>query len=235
MKGDNNMRIIFDENGAYMPSLANNAEKHGIAQYRFPHNYEFVGREFTVTTSLKEYTFKFTDKQFAEVNGEKCDYESEKLEKEMYFVRFGFKAVAFDLMNNQVVIFDNDDLIPGVIKGSGQVMPSFTTDDMVETKVSWVFGCNRYITQEFISNDTVRTSWAPRDEKKADNKYIAIKLRDTFYFVYATSGVLKNTCAPFFTQRVVLLEDYERCMTAGCIMGKGFDPIMVAGYARFED
>ena len=229
------MRIIFDEKGAYMPSLANNAEQYGIAQYRFPHNYEFVGKEFVIETSGKEYAIKFNCKQCAEVNGEKCDYESEKLEKEMYFVRLGFKAVALDLMNDQAVIYDNGEILPGIIKGSGAALPAFTTDDMVETKVSWVFGCDRYITQEFISNDTVRTSWAPLNDKKADNKYTAIKLRDTFYFVNAESNVLKNTCAPFFTERVLLLEDYERCMTAGCVMGKGFDPMMVAGYARFED
>lgn len=229
------MRIRFDENGAYMPSLANTGDKYGISLYRFPHSYEFIEKEFTFETRSGDYAVKFLCRFFAEVNGEKCEYELLKLEKGMYFIRLGYKAVALDLFNNQAAVFDDGEVYPAIIKGSGAAMPNYTTDDMVETKVSWVLGCGRYITQEFISENIVRTSWAPRDDKKADNKYTAVKFRDTFYFVAAASGVLKNVCAPFFTQNVVLLEDYERCMTAGCVFGEGFDPIAVSGYARFED
>ena len=47
--------------------------------------------------------------------------------------------------------------------------------------------------------------------------------------------ILKNVCAPFFTDHVILLQDYDRCMAFGCVFGKGFDPIMVTGYAKFID
>ena len=40
-------------------------------------------------------------------------------------------------------------------------------------------------------------------------------------------------CAPFFTNRVIMLQDYEHMITVGCVMGKGFDPIAISGYAKF--
>jgi len=30
-----------------------------------------------------------------------------------------------------------------------------------------------------------------------------------------------------------MLQDYERMMTVGVVMGKGFDPILISGYAKF--
>lgn len=147
----------------------------------------------------------------------------------------GLNSAVLDLENGQAVVIVDGETICGVVKGIGTAAPEFAGDAMVETKVRWIFGCDRYITQEFISENAVRTSWSPRDEKTADNAYKAIKFRDTFYLVIAESGDLKNVCAPFFTERVILLEDYERCMCVGCVTGRGFDPIVVTGYAKFVD
>ncbi len=43
----------------------------------------------------------------------------------------------------------------------------------------------------------------------------------------------QGVCAPFFTNRVIMLQDYDHMMTVGCVMGGGFDPIMISGYAKF--
>jgi len=32
---------------------------------------------------------------------------------------------------------------------------------------------------------------------------------------------------------VIMLQDYDHMMTVGCVMGQGFDPIMISGYAKF--
>ena len=49
------------------------------------------------------------------------------------------------------------------------------------------------------------------------------------------SDLLEKVCAPFFTDHVVLLQDYDRCMAFGCVFGKGIDSIMVTGCAIFID
>lgn len=229
------INYVFDDNGVYIRNLANNAEQLGIGQYRFPHNYELVGKDFTVEAEGKEYVISFKCRKKAEFNGEKCEYECEKLNKDLYFVQLGLNSAVLDLENGQAALITGSKVICGVVKGNGAIAPVCAGDDMVETKVRWIFGCGRYITQEFVSADTVRTSWSPRDEKTDDNAYKAVKFRDSFYLVVAESGDLKNVCAPFFTERVILLEDYERCMTVGCVTGRGFDPIVVSGYAKFVD
>ncbi len=229
------INYVFDDNGIYIRNLANNAEQLGIGQYRFPHNYELVGKTFVITAGEEEHTITFNCRKGAELDGVKCGYECEKLNKDLYFVQLGLDSAVLDIENGQSALIIDDRLICGVIKGIGEKAPAFAGDDMVETKVRWIFGCGRYVNQEFISADAVRTAWAPRDEKTADNAYKAVKFRDTFYLVIAESGDLKNVCAPFFTRRVILLEDYERCMTVGCVKGDGFDPIVVSGYAKFID
>lgn len=226
----------YDEGGVYIKGLQNTAEQLGIGQYRFPHCYELEGKDFTVTAGGKDYAISFECKHFAKFNGVKCDYEIEKLNKELYFVRFGIEAVAvLDLEAGQAALVVGDEVLPGVIAGSGASAPKFTTDDMVETKVRWILGCGRYITRDFIAADKLRASWSPLDEKFTEVPYKAVKFRDSFYFVAERSFELKNVCAPFFTNKVFMLQDYERCMTVGCVMGTGFDPIMIAGYAKFVD
>ena len=225
------INYVFDDNGIYIRNLANNGDELGIAQYRFPHNYELIGKEFKVAGNTITIKCRF----FAEVNGAECKYECEKLEKDMYFVQLGLDCAVLDLEKGQAALVLGGEVIVGAIEGIGTEAPAFAGDEMVETDVLWIMGCGRYIEQEFISADTVRTAWAPRDEKKADNSYKAVKFRNSFYFVVAESGDLKNVCAPFFTRRVALLEDYERCMAVGSVMGEGFDPIVVSAYANFRD
>jgi hypothetical protein len=71
------------------PNLANTAEKYGIGEYRFAHNYELAGKNLTVVADGKEYPVKFTDCEKAEFGGKKVEWEAEKLNATLYFVRLG--------------------------------------------------------------------------------------------------------------------------------------------------
>lgn len=225
---------VFDDNGIYIRNLANNGEKLGVGQYRFPHNFELVGKTLVIKADGKEYTLAFECRKNVLFNGVKLCYECEKLEHGMYGVRFGYNFAAIDMENDQAVIaLEDGSVAAGGMNGAEA--PKFAGDGMVGTNVRWILGVNRYIRQEFVAADKVKSAWTPSLDRVQENEYKAIKLRDSFFFVVSKSGDCKNADVPFFTRRVVLLEDYERCMCTGAIFGEGFEPITVCGYARFED
>ena len=224
----------YDEGGVYITNKANMAEQYGIGQYRYPHNYELAGRSFTVEAEGREYAIEFLCKCSARFNGNKVEYEALKCAPFLYFVRLGFDIAVIDLKNQAATLMVEGELVRGVFKGAeGAAAHTCAGDEMVDTNVRWVLGCGRYLNQKFVSADKIEASWAPRDEKVYENPYRAVKVGEPYFLVDMKSDVLKNVCAPFFTDRVILLQDYDRCMAFGCVFGKGFDPIMVTGYAKF--
>ena len=232
----NSRNYFYDEGGVYIESMANMAEQYGIGQYRYPHNYELVDKAFTVEADGREYTLDFKCRVNVLFNGKLVEYECIKCAPGLYFVRFGFDVAAIDLNNSAVTLILEGDWVFGTIKGAeGAAAHSCAGDEMVGTKVRWVLGCGRYVNQEFASDNTVKAAWSPREEKITENAYKAAKLGGPYYLVDMKSDILKNVCAPFFTDHVIMLQDYDRCMTFGCVFGKGFDPIMITGYAKFLD
>lgn len=237
--------FTFDDNGVYIKNLANNADKYGVAAYRFPHCYELVGKEFTMAAADKEYTIKFKCKTCAELDGKECKYELIKQETGMYFVLLGCTAGVLDLVTGQAALVLNGKIVPGYLKGIGTEAPVYDAEGMVETKVDWVFGVGRYLNQDFFSADTLKATWsldglkvedhytAVLGPKTKENAYEAVRFRDSFWFVNSDNQLAKNACVPATADKVILLEDFERCMACGVILGKGFDPITVTGYARF--
>jgi hypothetical protein len=78
--------------------LANTAEQYGIGEYRFAHNYELCGQKFELKAGDKVCVLEFAgghpDGGFkATLDGVEAEWECEKLEKDLYFVRLGDTAL----------------------------------------------------------------------------------------------------------------------------------------------
>lgn len=237
--------FTFDDNGVYIKNLANTCDKLGIAAYRFPHCYELAGKAFTMAAADKEYEIEFLCEKNAKLDGKVCAYELLKQENGIYFVLLGCTAGVLDLQNGQAALVLDGAIVPGYLKGIGDTIPAFDPEGLVETKVDWVFAPGRYLTQDFDSAETLKATWsldggtvpenytAVLGAKTRENAYQAVKFRSSFWFVVSGNQPAKNACVPATADKVILLEDYERCMACGAVMGKGFDPITVTGYARF--
>ena len=226
----------YTEGGVFIANKANMAEQYGIGQYRYPHNYELVGRSFTVEAEGREYAIEFTCRCGALLNRKKVECEILKCAPGLYFARLGFNVAVIDLNASAATLILEGEIIRGVFKGAeGAAAHACAGDEMVDTKVRWVLGCGRYLEQRFLSADRLLASWSPRDEKRDETSYRAVKVGGPYFLVDMKSDILKNVCAPFFIYYVSLLQDYDRCMAFGCVFGKGFDPIMVTGYAKFID
>ena len=239
--------FTFDEAGVYIRNLANTADELGIRTYCFPDNYELAGKEFTVVCGDREFALSWPAPRHCTFNGTTCDTFVIKPEDDIYIARLGAVCAVLDLSNGQAALVIGDDVLPGVIKGVGTEAPAFAAEEMVETNVDWVMGVGRWLNQNFISAEKLASCWSPNageaqgsgykpvdpTSKVQENPYKAVKFRDSFYLVVQEHKDCKEVCAPFATRKVVLLEDFERCMASGAVMGKGFDPIMVTGYARF--
>ena len=224
----------YVDGGVFIKSMANNAEQYGIGQYRYPFNYELVGKTIVSVADGKEYTLEFACKKNVIFNGKKTEYECIKCAPTLYFVRFGYNVAVIDFKGSAVTFVIEGDIICTAFKDvEGAAAHTCAGDEMVGTKVRWVYGCDRYINQEFISADKMAVAWAPRDEKVVENMYRAVKIGGPYYLVDQKSDILKDVCAPFFTDHIITVQDYDRCMTFGVVFGKGFEPIMVTGYAKF--
>lgn len=239
--------FTWDDQGVYIKGLQNTGDKYGIALYRFPHCYELVGREYVIVATEKEYTLKFNCKECAELDGIKCSYEMIKQENGIYFVQLGMNSAVLNLNNGAAALVIGMDIIPGYLKGIGEKTPECAADEMIETKVRWYFGVDRFMEQNFLSKDKLTSTWSSDgitdtegykdvlEVVSQENTYKAVKICDAFYLVVSDPAWVKNACCPRGTNKLVLLEDYERCMTSGAVIGKGFDPIVVTGYAKFVD
>ncbi len=227
--------MVFDKGGVYISNLANNAEQLGIGQYRFPFNFELAGKNFTIKAEDGEYDISFICGRELEFRGKKYLYECQKLEKTTYFILFSSIAGVVDLGQGYITLIDGDKYISGPVCpcAEGKNAPACAGDDMVGTYVSWILGCGRFMTQEFSAPGKCVVSWSPREGDRDELDCRATKIKGPIYLVDIRGPVRTGVCAPFFTDRVIMLQDYDHMMTVGCVMGKGFDPISVAGYAEF--
>jgi hypothetical protein len=235
------MNYIYDDNGVYIKNLANSGEKYGISQYRFPRNYELAGKDFTITAANGAYTLAFTCKKNVVFEGKEYACECLKLELNTYFVCFGLNVAVIDLEQRLATLILGDEHIHGAMElpdqksrvGGSDAGQGSSGDDMVGTNVAWILGCGRFTTQDFHEAGTCRVAWSPRENEPFDQPCKATRIKGPIYLVDIRGSVHQGVCAPFFTNRVIMLQDYDHMMTVGCVMGKGFDPIMISGYAKF--
>jgi hypothetical protein len=226
---------VYDQGGVYIKNLSNTADQYGIGQYRFPHNYELVGKEFTIREGDKTHRLKFLRKDAAELDGKARDFEALKLEATTYFVRLGFDVAVVDLGQGLITLIQGDEYFYGKIDGLYQESAAHADahDEMVGTGVAWVLGCGRYTVHEFIEEGKCRVRWSPVDAAQNDHPCRATKIKGPMYLVDIKGFVPFNVCASILTERVIALQDYDHMMTVGCVMGGGMTPVMISGYARF--
>ena len=231
---------IYDEGGVYIKNLSNTGDHLGISQYRFPLNYELVGRQFTISDGTGKHHLHFIRKGYMELDGRGREFEALKLEAATYFVRLGFDVAVVDLEQGLITLIQKDKYFYGRIEGSGEYdwrpgggEHKDAGDEMVGTSVAWVLGCDRYVAQEFIKEGICRVSWSPLREATNDHPCKATKIKGPLYLVDIKGWVPYHTCAPILTERVIMLQDYDHLLAVGCVMGGGMIPIMVSGYARF--
>jgi hypothetical protein len=235
------MNYVYDDGGVYIRNLANSGEKHGISQYRFAHNYELAGKGFTIAAGDKEYKLAFKCKQNIVFEGKEYAYECLKLELNTYFVCFGLNVAVVDLEQGLVILTLGDEYIYGAIGcpdqklecSSSQAGHGCAGDDMVGTNVAWILGCDRFTAQDFYEAGKCRVAWSPRENEPYEQTLNVTRIKGAIYLVDIKGRVHQGVCAPFFTNRVIMLQDYDHMMTVGCVMGQGFDPIMISGYAKF--
>jgi len=234
------MNHVYDDGGVYIPNLSNCAEQYGISQYRFPHNFELAGKDLSITAADKKYTLSFKCRKNLEFDGSKYAYECLKFGPELYFVLFGLSVAVIDLDKCLATLIIGDEYVHGSIdcpdkecKCGCSAVHGCAGDEMVGTKVAWVLGCGRFTTQDFFEQGKCRVAWSPLEDKDYEQTCKATKLGGPYYIVDTKGRVRRGVCAPFFTERVIMLQDYERMMTVGVVMGKGFDPILISGYAKF--
>lgn len=235
------MNYVYDDGGVYIKNLANRGEKYGISQYRFAHSYELEGGDFTISAGDKKYKLAFKSKKNVVFEDKEYAYECLKLELSTYFVCFGLNVAVVDLEQRLITLILGDEYIHGAIgwpdqkgeSGSSQVGHGSAGDDMVGTNVAWILGCGRFTTQDFFEAGSCRVAWSPRENEPYEQPCKATRIKRPIYLVDIRGRVHQGVCAPFFTNRVIMLQDYDHMMTVGCIMGKGFDPIMISGYAKF--
>lgn len=235
------MNYVYDDGGVYIKNLANCGEKHGVGQYRFARNYELEGKDFAISAGDKEYRLAFKCKKNVLFENKEYAYECLKLELNTYFVRFGLNVAVVELHQGFVTLVLDEQHIYGAIgcpdqksrRGDSPAGHCCAGDDMVGTNVAWIMGCGRFATQDFFEAGKVRVAWSPREDEPYEQPCKTTRIKKPIYLVDIRGRVRQGVCAPFFTNRVLMLQDYDRMMMVGCIMGKGFDPIMISGYAKF--
>lgn len=228
--------MTFDKGGVYIKSLANDGKKYGVSQYRFAHNFELAGKELKFKAEGKEHTLNFLCGKNVEFDGKKYGYEALKLSKEIYFVLFGKICGVVDLEQDYVTLIDGDEYMQGSTGCSccgGKPVHVPAGDKMVGTNVAWILGVGRYTCQEFSAEGKCKVSWSPRDNDQDEYDCKALEIKYPMFLVDIKGGVRACVTAPFFTERVVMLQDYDHMMTVGCLFQKGGDPVMFSGYAKF--
>jgi len=227
---------IFDDNGVYIKNLSNTAEQYGIGQYRFPHSYELAGADFIIESRGTEHRLNFTRKDFMELDGKEFPYEALKITPDVYFARIGFYSAVVDTEQNLITLITGPSYFFGKIKGTdGAASHEDAPDDLTGTEVSWVLGCDRFVSHEFTEAGKVRVRWSPITEAYNDNPCRITKIKDALYIADITGKTQYHVHAPVYTGRFIAIQDYERMMTVGYVTGGGMEPVMFSGYGKFPE
>ncbi|MCL2122180.1 MAG: hypothetical protein FWH28_08030 [Clostridiales bacterium] len=221
-------------------NLSNDSAKYGVGQYRFAHNYDLKDKRFTIAADGKKYGLTFNGKQELTFDaGDKpltIGYECLKIDKQVYFVRFGMRVAALDTENGLATLVLPEGYVFGVIEGS-QAAPDKRhtfSEEMVGTAVRWVFGVGRFTDRIYFEEARCRASFSPKEEAFAFYRTKAVKIKEGMFLVDVEGQVPEFICVPPGSDRILVLEDYEHMLFAGCITGKA-GTIMVGGYGDFHD
>ena len=239
--------------GVYIPNIANAAEQYGIGQYRFAHNYELQGEKFNIRFGEKIQTLFFSSRDYAELDGEKIDWEALKLTENKYFVRLGQNCIVIDTEKNEAAMVQpGKQVLCGTLSDETPVSTYRDAgEDLTDTCVRWVLGYHRFVVHDYTSEGkimiawtqnlvniglpkkTYQQGWFPKKEDFREEEALEISLGGPFYMVVTENGVPEDCCADPLITRIVLLEDFDRMMAVGCAFRSEGDPIMITAYGVF--
>ena len=213
-------------------------KNYGIAQYVRPHSFELAGKSFTFyAEDGRKFGFDFVDKRAVNYTEdgvtELSQYEAVKLTKDIFLVQFGikFKAAVIDIAEKRAAVtaavgeyvFLKGENADGAFYGY--------TDDMTGTKVRWIFGCDRFLLNEYLEDGKCRITWSPRTERERTVRASYIHIKDGVYLVEL------NGTSPFYTDfpqgfsRMVLLQDYDKMSFVGTLNSPVTNErVLVSGY-----
>ena len=210
---------------------------YGMTQYRWALDFELAGRAFVLRAENAVYELAFQDKEFIECNGVLSQYEALKLDADLHVVFFGetVTAAVLDLARGTAVIsaaepgkydFCRIDGIDTTVE-----LPAYT-DEMTGTHVRWYFGCERFMEHEYLADGKCRCVWSPRTDRPRLAPASYVRLSDSKYLVEL------NRCSPLHTDmpqgfsRIILVQDWQRLLTVGCIYSPVLNEFrLVSGYA----
>ncbi|MCL2124512.1 MAG: hypothetical protein FWH33_00800 [Oscillospiraceae bacterium] len=218
---------------------ANNGAKYGIDQYRFAHNYDFKDKTLAIASDAIKHSFRFAGKNKLEYDAgkgsESFDYECLKLDVDTYFVRFGTNVAVFEMTGGVGALVLADGFVFGAVDQAGQAQSGAIpclTDEMTDTAVTWVLGCDKFFSRIYAEAGLCRAAWAPAKADFAEYPAKCVKIKEGMFLTDVTEPIPDGSCAPAGSDRIIALEDYERMMLVGCVFGKN-PPLMISGYGEF--
>ena len=220
-------------------NIANDGAQYGADQYRLARNFELEDKTFVLHGPDSQYVLSLNSRGKAAFQSdggiENTDCECLKMDKDIWFVRFGQNLAVIELNQGLATL-----VLPtghvfctiGLPEQSSAEKRHGYTDEMTGTAVRWVLGAGRFTDHIYISADQCRTSWSPKETEFQEYAAKYIKIKDGAYLVDIDASAPESTAAPAGCSRVVALEDFEHVMLAGCAFTSA-GPLMISGYGEF--
>ena len=217
--------------------LTNDGSRYGLTQYRWPLDYELAGRTLTLRGGERTYRLAFQDREFVDFDGVLSRYEALKPEADAHFVVFGetLAYAVLDLARGTALLKPDGtgDFAFCRIDGfdCGAPLPA-ATEEMAGTYVRWNFGCGRFVEHAYLDGGRCRCVWSPRTDREREWPARCVKLAEGRYLTEVDGTSPFRTDMPQSYSRLVLVQDYDRLLTVGCVYSPVLnDFLMLSGYA----
>ena len=213
-------------------------KNYGISQYAKPKCFELAGKKLCFKDAFgTDYKFDFLDKTSLEYTAtgatELSQYEAVKLTPDIYLIVFGlrFNALVVDAAENLAAVTDSvGEYI--FLRGENSDAEFYDyTEEMTDTYVRWVFGCDRFMINQYLGDRRCACTWSRRTDRERIIKSTHVRIKDGIYLVEL------NGTSPFYTDfpqgasRMVFLQNYDQMTFVGCLNSPVTNEhTMVAGY-----
>ena len=215
----------------------NDGSRYGLSQYRWPLDFELAGRTLTLRAGERTHRLAFQDREFVDCDGVLSRYEALKPGSDSHFVVFGetLAYAVLDLGGGTALLKPDgaEDFAFCRIDGVGGNAPlPAETQEMTGTQVRWCFGCGRFVEHTYLDGGRCRCVWSPRTDRERDWPARYVKLAEGRYLVEVNGTSPFRTDMPQSYSRLVLVQDYDRLLTVGCVYSPVLNDFqMLSGYA----
>lgn len=218
-------------------NMTNDGSRYGFTQYRWPLDFELAGQTMTLCSDTAEYRLHFQDREFIECDGVLSQYEALKLSDDTHVVFFGetITTAVLCLKSGTAVISTGGDGAYDFCRIAGadasDALPAYT-DEMTDTHVRWYFGNGRYLEHRYLEAGKCESVWSPRTDRVRTIPACYIKLSEAVYLVELNHTPPFRTDMPQGFSKTVLVQDFDRLLTVGCIYSPLLNEFrLISGYA----